>query len=80
MPIECRPTTYFIGDPDILSKTCNVEACDTDKDDSLAREEWNARHSKEQLLACFETGAKFFLTSNHLSTKVTAVVDEDVIP
>jgi hypothetical protein len=23
MPIECRPTTYFIGDPDILSKTCN---------------------------------------------------------
>jgi hypothetical protein len=22
MPIECRPTTYFIGDPDILSKTC----------------------------------------------------------
>jgi hypothetical protein len=23
MPIECRSTTYFIGDPDILSKTCN---------------------------------------------------------
>jgi hypothetical protein len=22
MPIECRPTTYFIEDPDILSKTC----------------------------------------------------------
>jgi hypothetical protein len=22
MPIECRSTTYFIGDPDILSKTC----------------------------------------------------------
>jgi hypothetical protein len=25
MPIECRPTTYFIGDPDILSKTCNAD-------------------------------------------------------
>jgi hypothetical protein len=24
MPIECRSTTYFIGDPDILSKTCSV--------------------------------------------------------
>jgi hypothetical protein len=24
MPIECRSTTYFIGDPDILSKTCNT--------------------------------------------------------
>jgi hypothetical protein len=26
MPIECRPTTYFIGDPDILSKTCKIIA------------------------------------------------------
>jgi hypothetical protein len=25
MPIECRSTTYFIGDPDILSKTCKNE-------------------------------------------------------
>jgi hypothetical protein len=25
MPIECRSTTYFIGDPDILSKTCKDE-------------------------------------------------------
>jgi hypothetical protein len=25
MPIECRSTTYFIGDPDILSKTCNAQ-------------------------------------------------------
>jgi hypothetical protein len=26
MPIECRSTTYFTGDPDILSKTCNLAA------------------------------------------------------
>jgi hypothetical protein len=25
MPIKCRSTTYFIGDPDILSKTCKHE-------------------------------------------------------
>jgi hypothetical protein len=28
MPIECRSTTYFIGDPDILSKTCKTAASD----------------------------------------------------
>jgi hypothetical protein len=26
MPIECRSTTYFIGDPDILSKTCKCKS------------------------------------------------------
>jgi hypothetical protein len=31
MPIECRSTTYFIGDPDILSKTCKFLLSADDK-------------------------------------------------
>jgi hypothetical protein len=49
MPIECRSTTCFIGDPDILSKTCKNEGRIGDNlDDFIVCEEDDEDEAKNQ--------------------------------
>jgi hypothetical protein len=69
MPIECRSTTYFIGDPDILSKTCNVQPL-LQRGNNLIRRLFTsakerARVQTERVSIIFESAQKQLRRTNH---------------